>query len=413
MLSSLVHIFVATVFCWTQRSAITRVAAASLTKDEIEATRTKLKAAQVAMNENASQFCYGTGHSNTKHNFVSNRWEPFVGNLNVLAYSFCGTTNELGNRLGNFFTELACADASGVNFITVHFDWDLIGSHHVNQTEANKIFENRKHAFLTGLPDVIVHENPVADRGAAVTQIQHHCKCTRYCWGHINAPWVNRTALIGKYMFEAINAYWKNVGKDEYTVISPDVDVTNAKAGEHLPIVPDVALQYRCGDNIGFSYMYGVLPFTAFDDKIPKDAKYIYVLSDHPTRSAHSPYSGRCQLILQGLFEYLKERHPTSTIVVKRGGDIFLDYVRFAMAKVTICSASSYCFWPSLGAVHNKGIVHFPVTSLIAGADSIDLAPDFGPNFRWIAKPEIISNFNKVRPWTNIVQILQGKMEMP
>ncbi len=41
---------------------------------------------------------------------------------------------------------------------------------------------------------------------------------------------------------------------------------------------------YRCGDNIGFSYMYGILPFFAFPDRIPKDAKYIYVLSDHPSR---------------------------------------------------------------------------------------------------------------------------------
>ena len=33
----------------------------------------------------------------------------------------------LGNRLGNYFHELACAEASGLHFITVHHQWDLTG----------------------------------------------------------------------------------------------------------------------------------------------------------------------------------------------------------------------------------------------------------------------------------------------
>jgi hypothetical protein len=214
-------------------------------------------------------------------------------------------------------------------------------------------------------------------------------------------------------MMKAISAYYGSISKDEQTVISPDVDITNAVPGQYLPLVPDVSLQYRCGDNIGFSYMYGILPFTAFDGRIPESAKYIYVLSDHPSRAAHSPYSSRCQQILQHLFEYIRERHPKATIVVKRGGDIFLDYVRFAYSNVTICSASSYCFWPSLATLANGGTVHFPVTSLIAGADSLQLAPDFGPRFNWIGSPEIISNLNKIRPWTNIFDILKGKLPLP
>ena len=35
---------------------------------------------------------------------------------------------ELGNRLGNYFTELGCAETSGLNFMTIHHKWDLTGT---------------------------------------------------------------------------------------------------------------------------------------------------------------------------------------------------------------------------------------------------------------------------------------------
>jgi hypothetical protein len=70
---------------------------------------------------------------------------------------------------------------------------------------------------------------------------------------------------------------------------------------------------------------------------------------------------------LKALFEYLQSNFPKATIVVKRGGDLFLDYARLAFANTTICSASSYCFWASLA---NNGTVHFPVTTVIAGKNA-------------------------------------------
>ena len=154
-----------------------------------------------------------------------------------------------------------------------------------------------------------------------------------------------------------------------------------------LPIVPDVALQYRCGDNIQFSYMYGILPFTAYPSRIPTTAKYIYVLSDHPSRALHAAYTSKCQMILQGLFEFLKKERPQATIVVKRGGDLFLDYARLAFAKVTICSASTYCLWPALASI-GKSITSLPTlplhtylyTSLQSNISLIHSNPTFDSN---------------------------------
>jgi hypothetical protein len=248
----------------------------------------------------------------------------------------------------------------------------------------------------------------------AAENVESLCKCTRYCWSDPRAPWVNASAFIGSQMLEAITKYSETLTSDNAFTISPETDFSNANTADQLPNVPDVTIQYRCGDNIGFSYIYGILPFAAINSRIPPNSKYIYVLSDHPSRAVHSPYSGRCQLILQSLFEFLKESNPKSIIVVKRGGDLYLDYVRMALSKVLVCSASTFCLWPALANVQRGGQVHFPLTALIANADDIDLAPkSFGPNFHWINDSSIISDFRKLKPWTQILDVLTGKMVMP
>lgn len=215
-------------------------------------------------------------------------------------------------------------------------------------------------------------------------------------------------------MLSAITKYKDTIPLNTSTTVAPSTDLTNASPQEFLPIVPDVTIQYRCGDNIQFSYMYGILPYTAFASRIPKDSKYIYVLSDHPSRAMHALYTSRCEVILKGLFDYLQEKNPSSIIVIKRGGDLFLDYVRLAFSKIIICSASTYCFWPALANIKNGGVVHFPLSSLIAGADDINVAPKvFGKNFNWINETNILSDFRKIKPWQKIVEILNGKIKMP
>ena len=74
----------------------------------------------------------------------------------MLVYPFCLTTNELGNRLGNYFTEVGCAYVAGVDLVTVHSQWDVVGTHHgQNLTLGEKVH------FLKALPEVIVHPNKV------------------------------------------------------------------------------------------------------------------------------------------------------------------------------------------------------------------------------------------------------------
>ena len=99
-------------------------------------------------------------------------------------------------------------------------------------------------------------------------------------------------------------------------------------------------------------------------------------------------------------------------MVVKRGGDLFLDYARLAGARVTICSASTYCLWPALAS---RGKAYFPLTSLVGGADNIALAKvmKLPPHFEWIEDPLLISDLRSFRPWSAVVEYLLGNTPRP
>jgi hypothetical protein len=152
-----------------------------------------LKDIQSKINANMEPFCY-TSHSGTRQAFLTQAYKQYTGSYNVLIYPFCLETRELGNRLGNYLQEVACAEASGLHFIAIHPQWDIKGSFHGN---FSNISDSQQLAFLSALPTLIVHKQPL-DSFHAQAQIKHHCHCTRYCWGHVKAPWVNRTeSLVG------------------------------------------------------------------------------------------------------------------------------------------------------------------------------------------------------------------------
>jgi hypothetical protein len=182
----------------------------------------KLRALQLHINS-TPEWCYGTKSSRTVKDFLSNTWSAHAGGLNVIVYPFCMTTTEFGNRLGNYITEVACAEAAGMHFVAVHKNFDLSGSYHGNSTSL--VSEQRKLAYLRALPDIIIHKSPV-ERPAAEKNVKQHCGCNRYCWGVPNAPWVNRTASIKQYLQVAAKAYLATVDTaTESTVVSPDVDL--------------------------------------------------------------------------------------------------------------------------------------------------------------------------------------------
>jgi hypothetical protein len=361
--------------------------------------------------------CFGDDYAGTRDDFLAGTYKNVLGDLPVLVYPFCARTFQLGNTLGYYLNDIACADISGSHFIAVHKEFKLISKDTLFTKK-----EKDQLTFFNALPDLIENSAPQAAE-AVRSNMKKDCQCLQYCWENTAAPWIRRIPLIGSYLRRAVDEYVSNAGgaaniptvlnnaTDKTTAWSwGELTVSNSRPQITLPLIPDVTIQYRCGDNIGFGKTrYGLLPFKAFNTaRIDGDtSKFIYIIADSPTRNPDAAiWSSRCEVILDHLFENLKKKFPSSTIVLKRGGDAFLDYARIVYSKVVICSASTFCLWPSLA--NQNGTVYFPLTPLVAGATSNITAPNLASNFNWITEVEMIKNFRNYRPWTQLLGDLES-----
>ena len=144
-----------------------------------------------------------------------------------------------------------------------------------------------------------------------------------------------------------------------------------------LPLIPDVAVHYRCGDNFGPPY--GFVTFPAIKDRIPPDARTIYVLSERRGRKteAKPQLAAKCDAVIEALHRFLVGKFPSAAVVTKRGSDdMYVDLARLTFANVTVCSISTFCLWP---AVASNGTAYFPPSRLVVGGDTrINLG------FRWM-----------------------------
>lgn len=151
---------------------------------------------------------------------------------------------------------------------------------------------------------------------------------------------------------------------------------TVASVSRSLPMIPDVAIHYRCGDNtVGH---YGYLAYPAFKRRIPPSSSTIYVMAENPSRKTNPLRSDQCNAILTGLFDYLTDEFPEASVVILRGANMYDDMTRLALANTTICSVSSFCIWPALSSTTKA---YFPITRLIAKAT----APVYdNKHFQWL-----------------------------
>lgn len=206
---------------------------------------------------------------------------------------------------------------------------------------------------------------------------------------HPNALWQSRAYMVRDILRPVFDAHhlsmtqrepqiqqslthnsWKSIIRDEHKVGNEKIP-----AGV-LPMIPDVAIHYRCGDNtVGH---YGFLAFTAFKRRIPTNATTIYVMAESPSRKTNIQRTSQCNGILNALFDYLKREFLSASVVILRGADMYDDMTRLALAKTTICSVSSFCIWP---AVSSTTRAYFPITRLIAKATAPEYDPD---HFQWL-----------------------------
>ena len=106
-----------------------------------------------------------------------------------------------------------------------------------------------------------------------------------------------------------------------------------------LPRYPDIAIHYRCSDNIMFSGM-GLLSFHHIKKLIPLDAKYIFILTEDIDYNRHL-----CRPVLDALQSDIKAQFSQAHVIIRRGGYKVEVLAMLIHSRITICSLSTFCYF--------------------------------------------------------------------
>jgi len=128
------------------------------------------------------------------------------------------------------------------------------------------------------------------------------------------------------------------------------------------------------------------MPFKVYSDRIPHNSKYIYIISEAPSRKLQPRSQIYCKAIIESFYNYLQELFPLSIVSIFKGNNIYLDLARLTFANTTICSVSTFCLWP---AISSSNTVHYPISKYIASSSTIIVKP----NFNWITEPMVVKGF--------------------
>lgn len=316
----------------------------------------------------------------------------YTGDLPVLILGTpfqCEFTSRIGNFLGNYFDAISCAAATGMHFIGIK---NFQGKH----------FNFPHYMFFEAFPDIIVHPNPVKDTVTARNLLFQKCSCTRYCWNQ-HDPWRQQIPLISSIIERGV--YLHLASKDKHGIpldqrglsLDPSKDVFSVPVDTFLPIGPDVAIHYRCSDNL-FAGM-GLMSFGTIIHRIPPDSKTIYIFTEYGNRLKDTPLAAKQKDILRGLFEDICRVFPSATVVVKRGGNELTSWAALFLAKVSICSPSTYSLWPTLARQMPS---YMPATEYVGASRPYFISE----HFHWILKKPFL-NFTKDTATEDILRTLR------
>ena len=336
---------------------------------------------------------------------------------NVLIQSPCLGSDSLGNLLGHYFENIFCANHIGAHYMAVAKVWEP------------KALDLAS-PFIQALPEIVelrkrkrTHDNVVIDStsrpnrqlssefrervGTASSERRGRhgkregetsasmCPCPGGCHERAASLWTKNTGSIKRIMQTALDHHLTAVHAEETIVRRGDLLSLGLQIGDKLPLVPSVAIHYRCGDN--FIGPYGFLPFPALKQHIGahfnasaataagRHPSTIYVLAENRSRKTSGRKLGlaqKCDKILLSLHQYLGEAYPHSKLLVRRGDDLYVDMARLTRAQVTICSVSTFCLWPAIANEHTS---YFPRSDLVVGGKT-----DVKLGFEWIEQPRVV-----------------------
>ena len=276
--------------------------------------------------------------------YVDNKYASYTEGLPIMIKVLESKIprHRFGNLFGLLLNDYACAHALGAHMIVII------------QSSSETHYEVR--SFEKYIPTIIVHQNPI-DYNKSKTLIQ---KCGPYPF-----PWEYDDAVILRQdiisnIRKIINYAVTNTALEHYhnqTIMKKHPhdhlhSNNTIQINHRYPTVGDVAIHYRCSDNMR-NLVMGLLPFPTIISLIPSTAKYIY-LHTEGTNEDHP-----CYEVIKTLFEDILKAFPTAYVIVLAKNPIFETMYDFMNCRMTlICSASTFCLHAAIGRI--KGDIYFP-----------------------------------------------------
>ena len=252
--------------------------------------------------------------------------------------------NQFGNYFGMLLNDYACAYVSRAHMLLF-----------IESADTKNYVVHSVEAYL---PVVVVHQNP-ADVSIG-KELAKTCGPYPFPWESGGSVFFNEGAIstVRKIVNHAINSIGYEHHKNKTTIKKHKHDHIHSHNAIEVnftyPISGDVAIHYRCSDNVRFSG-YGLLPFPTIISLIPPAAKYIYV----HTEGTHEGHL--CHSVVKALFEDIEKAFPTAYVVLFVKNAIFETMYDFINTRLAlICSSSTFCFHAALGKV--QGDIYMPRT---------------------------------------------------
>jgi len=311
--------------------------------------------------------------------FHRNVFQMNSNGLPIIYWRIDLSTEAIGNNFGTYFDAIGCAELAGLHFVGVLGHPLRLGNGEGNEP------------FFNAVPFIIPHPNPVKDHATALTNIEKKCTCNRYCsregqpWEAI-IPQIRHIFAKGMYLHLSTRRHGL-LPEERGMLLNPGVDIYSVNSHQFLPLIPDVAIHYRCSDNT-FGGM-GLLSFKTVIDRIPPEAKYIYIFTEAIERVKNELMEPHAETILKTLKKDIETAIKGAVVVVKRGSHLFTTFSQFGFANVTICSPSTFCLYPAMARTKTT---YFPIGSGVY----INTFKDIHPTFHFLRFEESEHNNNQL-----------------
>jgi len=152
---------------------------------------------------------------------------------------------------------------------------------------------------------------------------------------------------------------------------------------------PNVLSVYiRCGDILKYAHHheYGFLPLSAYKTVLSEnpdiDSIHIYTPTSEE-RPSDTPYVRQCKEIIESTRNIIAEAFPNKRIEIIRGAEILSVWAALVFSDASICSPSSFCMWPALGAKN----AYLANTVLFFGGASTDK----NGSLKWLRNSKYLS----------------------